>query len=185
MHLKANLERVGFRQSTTDPCLFISAKVVCCVYVDDCLFFSPKKRDIESMILKIKESMDLEVEDSVGGFLGILIERSIGQDGNEQIKLLQTGLIDRIISALGLDGEMSNSMRTPAPEKPLPKDPDGEPHDLGFNYASVVGMAMYLCNNSRPDITFAVHQCASKAQFQSQANACRISQETRKIPYQD
>jgi len=55
---------------------------------------------------------------------------------------------------------MSNSMRTPAPEKPLPKDPDGEPHDLGFNYASVVGMAMYLCNNSRPDITFAVHQCA-------------------------
>ena len=160
MHLKSNLERVGFRQSTTDPCLFISAKVVCCVYVDDCLFFSPKKRDIDSMILKIKESMDLEVEDSVGGFLGILIERSIGQDGNEQIKLLQTGLIDRIISALGLDGEMSNSMRTPAPEKPLPKDPDGEPHDLGFNYASVVGMAMYLCNNSRPDITFAVHQCA-------------------------
>ena len=70
MHLKANLERVGFHQSKTDPCLFISAKVVCCAYVDDCLFFGPRKRDIDSMISKIKESMDLEVEDSVGGFLG-------------------------------------------------------------------------------------------------------------------
>jgi len=74
--------------------------------------------------------------------------------------MLQTGLIDRIISALGLDGEISNSVRTPAPESPLPKDAQGNPHDMGFNYASVVGMAMYLCNNSRPDITFAVHQCA-------------------------
>jgi len=157
MHLKANLEWIGFHQSKTDPCLFISAILVCCVYVDYCLFFSPRKRDIDSMIEKIKESMDVEVEDSVGKFLGILIERSIGQDGKEQIKLLQTGLIDHIISALGLDGELSNSMRTSAPEKALPKDPDGEPHDLGFNYASVVDMAMYLCNNSRPDITFSVH----------------------------
>ena len=67
--------------------------------------------------------------------------------------------IDCIISALGLDGELSNSMKTPAPEEALLKDPDLEPHDLGFNYASVVGMAMYLCNNNRPDITFVVHQC--------------------------
>jgi len=51
-------------------------------------------------------------------------------------------------------------LNTPAPEKPLPKDSERAAHDLGFNYASVVGMAMYLCNNSRPDIAFAVHQCA-------------------------
>ena len=35
--------------------------------------------------------------------------------------MLQTGLNDRIISALGLDGKMSNFLRTPAPESPLPK----------------------------------------------------------------
>jgi hypothetical protein len=73
--------------------------------------------------------------------------------------MTQTGLIDRIITALGLD-ENSNGLSTPAPEKPLPKDSEGDRHDLGFNYASVVGMAMYLCNNSRLDIVFAVHQCA-------------------------
>jgi len=97
------------------------------------------------MIAKIKESMNLEVENSVGGFLGILIKQSIRQDGKEFIKLLQTVLIDRFIRALGLDGEMSNSMRTPAPEKTLPNDPDGEPHDLDFNYACAI---------------FAVHQYA-------------------------
>ena len=29
-----------------------------------------------------------------------------------------------------------------------------------INYASVVGMMLYLCGHSRPDISFAVHQCA-------------------------
>jgi len=109
--------------------------------------------------------MDLEVEDSVLGFLGISIQCSIGNDGKQEILLLQTGLIHQIIVALGLDGEMSNSMRTPAPEMPLPKDAEGDFHDLGFNYASMVRMTMYLCNNSRHDITFAVHQCTRHSRF--------------------
>jgi Reverse transcriptase (RNA-dependent DNA polymerase)./Integrase core domain. len=159
-YLKENLEGVGFKQSMLDPCLFISNKVICVVYVDDCLFFSPCESDINNSIAAIKErSMDLEVEDSVEGFLGISIKRESNNDNSESISLTQTGLIDRIINALGLDAN-SNGISTPAPEKPLPKDSEGDPHDLGFNYASVVGMAMYLCNNSRPDFAFAVHQCA-------------------------
>jgi len=37
-HLKGNLIKSGFAQSKTDPCLFFTEKVVCVVYVDDCLF---------------------------------------------------------------------------------------------------------------------------------------------------
>jgi len=103
--------------------------------------------------------MDLVVEDSVCGFLGIAMNKKKGEDGRQEIQLLQTGLIDRVIVALGLD-EHSNGLSTPACKKTLPKHADGDPHDLGFNYARVVGMAMYMCNNSRPDISFAVHQCA-------------------------
>ena len=44
--LKGNLEKCGFRQSDFDSCLFISEKVACACYVDDCLFFAPKESDI-------------------------------------------------------------------------------------------------------------------------------------------
>jgi hypothetical protein len=40
-HLKGKLERIGFTSSTADPCLFISEKVICIVYVDDTLLLSP------------------------------------------------------------------------------------------------------------------------------------------------
>ena len=108
--------------------------------------------------------MDLQVEDSVAGFLGVHINRVTqfnekeGKDV-EHICLLQTGLIDRIISALDLESH-TPGCKTPAPLDPLPRDSEGESFDNRFNYASVVGMRMYLCNNSRPDITFAVNQCS-------------------------
>lgn len=38
-YLKENLKGVSFKQSMLDPCLFISNKVICVVYVDGCLFF--------------------------------------------------------------------------------------------------------------------------------------------------
>jgi Reverse transcriptase (RNA-dependent DNA polymerase) len=42
LHLKSKLEAVGFRsQEDLDPCLFISDKVICLVYVDDTLFLFP------------------------------------------------------------------------------------------------------------------------------------------------
>ena len=39
-------------------------------------------------------------------------------------------------------------------------DADGDPPDGTYSYASVVGMLQYLQAHSRPDITFAVSQCA-------------------------
>ena len=42
----------------------------------------------------------------------------------------------------------------------LGTDPNGGQCSESFNYASVVGMLMYLSNTTRPDIAFAVHHCA-------------------------
>ena len=163
--LRSNLLAVGFVQSSFDPCLFISPDVICVTYVDDCLFWARHDADIDKTIANIKaKGMDLQVEDSVAGFLGVHIDRftETNEDGSsaEKIRLLQTGLIDRIIGALGLEAK-SHACKTPAPSDPLPRDLEGDPFENDdFNYASVVGMCMYLCNNSRPDITFAVNQCA-------------------------
>ena len=124
--------------------------MICVTYVDDCLFFARDEKDIDDAINGIKKSgMDLQVEDSVAGFLGVHIDRysETSADGKEIkfIRLLQTGPIDRIIVALGLNSD-ATGVKTPAPTAPLPRDLDGDPFDNSFNYASVVGMCMYLCN---------------------------------------
>jgi Reverse transcriptase (RNA-dependent DNA polymerase) len=154
-HLKRKLLALGFEQSTADPCLFIHERVICITYVDDCVFFAPNSADIDAMIDGLRAAdMELNKEDDVAGFLGVKMNRS--ETGS--IELLQTGLIDRIITAMGLEGAAPK--KTPATVTPLPKDADGDDCTEAFNFGSVVGMLMYLCGHSRPDIAYAVHQCA-------------------------
>jgi len=98
--LKENLIRVGFKQSGVDPFLFISEKVICLVYIDDTLFFSPNESDINVVVKKLRElNLDLNVEDDVAGFLGVLIKKLDG----ERLELTQAGPIKRILDALGIE----------------------------------------------------------------------------------
>lgn len=157
LFLKDKLESVGFTSmEDLDPCLFVSDRVICLVYVDDTLFYSPKAEFIDEIIAKLKQNgMDLEVEGEVAGFLGVHINRD---HQNNTVTLTQAGLTKRIIEAL--DIEHLPPKRTPATAVPLTKDEDGDPADGVYNYSSVVGMLQYLQNHSRPDITYAVSQCA-------------------------
>jgi hypothetical protein len=87
--------------------------------------------------------------------LGVHIERD---ERKGIVTLAQTGLIRRIVAALGLENEPKS--KTPAAAEPLVKDVDGDPPNGTYSYASVIGMLQYLQAHSRPDITFAVSQCA-------------------------
>jgi hypothetical protein len=101
LHLKAQLEAVGLESNPDiDPCLFVSDKVICLVYVDDTLFFSPKQEYIDEVINKLKmdRKMDLEIESDVSGLLGVHVDRK--NDGT--IHLTQKGLTDRIVDALNV-----------------------------------------------------------------------------------
>ena len=155
-HLKAKLESIGFVSSEEDACLFISDRVICIVYVDDTLLFSPKAEYIDEVLQNLRDaSLDLEEEDDVAGFLGVDVQRD---EINGFITMTQRGLTERIIKALGC--ESLPAKKTPAEHETLGTDKDGDPPDGTFNYASVVGMMQYLQAHSRPDITFAVSQCA-------------------------
>jgi hypothetical protein len=154
--LQAALKSRGFVPSKTDPCMFVHKKMTCLVYVDDCLFFGKHIADINSMIASLKKDFDLHEEDNVAGFLGI--DLNYLKDGS--IELLQEGLKDRIIAALGLDKTVSNSAPTPTLATPLGTDKDDDPLGESFNYRSVVGMMLYLSSNAHPEIAFAVSQCA-------------------------
>ena len=58
-----------------------------------------------------------------------------------------------------LDGN-HNPNRHPASAAALGIDPDGPPYNESFNYASIVGMLLYLSTNTHPDISLAVSQVA-------------------------
>ena len=69
----------------------------------------------------------------------------------------QPGLSDRILEALDLT--KSASKETPA-TAPLGKYVNAPGPSGTINYHSVVGRLMYLIGNTRPDCSYATHQCA-------------------------
>ena len=54
----------------------------------------------------------------------------------------------------------TNAKGTPAERKPLVKDDNGEPPQETFNYASFIGMLLYLSGHTRPDLAYSVSQVA-------------------------
>jgi hypothetical protein len=164
-HLVEGLGQRGFRQSLNDRCLFMSDNAIVLTYVDDCIFFSKKESHIMRLIDDLRNPkhkkhipFSLNVESDYEGFLGIDINPSKHVEG--ALELLQTGLIDRILAALNLDHDNVSERGEPAVATPLGKDENGPPRSEDWSYPSVIGMMLYLASNSRPDIAFAVHQCA-------------------------
>ena len=155
-HLGANLRRIGFLPCVdVDPCLWIHHKkqMVVIIWVDDCLFFHKDKREIHKVIDELGKTMPLTKEENITAFLGIEIK----QEGSKY-SLTQPRLIERCIEAVKMVD--ANSAKTPAQTTPLGQDLNGDPFKETWEYASVVGMLMYLANNTRPDIAYATHQCA-------------------------
>jgi hypothetical protein len=80
-------------------------------------------------------------------------------DGTLELK--QTGLIkQRILHSLNLHSDDVTTRLEPAGKEPLGKDEKGLPQQESWSYPSLIGMLLYLSRNSRPEITFAINQCA-------------------------
>jgi hypothetical protein len=99
-------------------------QVICLCYVDDCLFFAQDGKDIDAVIESLRRpepmKFDLNIEDNVAGFLGILMQKK----EDSLIELIQTGLIDQILKVMGLDD--SHVKSTPSDVKALGKDDECE-----------------------------------------------------------
>jgi hypothetical protein len=115
------------------------------------------------------EGVDLNKEGSADGYLGVDVQR----DGR-QITFTQIVLTKRITDAFSLDSKHSTVVATPAEKAALGKDIDGPPTSGQVNYASMIGMLLYL-GHSHPNIAFATHQCApyTFAPKQSHKNSLR------------
>ena len=156
MHLRESLLKLGMQESPFDKCLLYRKNLMMVLYVDDAGIAAPNRSIIDDFVAELKHlGFDLEIEGSFSSYLGISIEEL----DNGERNMTQKGLIKKVIATTKM--EKCNPNWLPAAASALGSDPDGEPYDqVQFNYASVVGMLLYLSNNTRPDITFAVSQVA-------------------------
>jgi hypothetical protein len=152
--LTASLVAEGFKPSDIDPCLFIHKDMLILCFVDDLIYLGQDITLIDAMIAKLGASFTLTVEEDLSSFLGIQITHL----ADRSMKLTQSGLTTRILDTCLMSD--CNSKDTPALSTALGSDLSGSPFAHDFSYPSAIGMLMYLSSNSRPDIAFAVHQCA-------------------------
>jgi len=111
---------------------------------------------IDESVQQLRDAeLDLNVEEDVAGFLGISLE----DQPSGSIQLMKKGLIDRILTMLNLVPG-SHTKKTPEEYGDLTTMEMVMNVQKHGNYASVVGMLMYLSLSSCPDIMFAVNQCA-------------------------
>ena len=114
---------------------------------------------------------ELRDEGEVGAFLGIQIQRN----ENNTFYLTQLGLIKKVLAAAGME-QSKATVKTPSATTPLGLDKDGDPFDKPWEYPVIIGMLMFLAQNSRPHIAYAVHQCARFTHMPKASHSVAVKQ---------
>ena len=161
-HLTKGLIARGFTQSKVDECVYYRGSMILLAYVDDCIIISPSDDDIDEVIESLKQptadtrAFDMTDEGELSDYLGVKITRQ--DDGT--IHLTQPHLIDQIISDLGLKPNTKTKAMPALTSKVLNKDINGHPFREDWHYRSIIGKLNFLEKSTRPDLAYAVHQCA-------------------------
>ena len=155
-HLHAKLSSLGFKRSNYDDCLYYKGKTLFAVYVDDGIFASPNAKDIDEAIKDLRRiQCDIEDQGELQDYLGVNVMRD-----SEGIHLTQPHLIDQIINDVGISPKSPPKSTPAASTVILTADPEGKSFEYTFDYRSVIGKLNFLEKSTRPDIAYAVHQCA-------------------------
>jgi hypothetical protein len=156
-------------------------------YIDDICLVGTSQQRITDFLQTFKEDGDefnweMTEDGTINDFLGIKISRCAS---DRTWTMTQEGLTDKILAATGMTDCNAKETHTTSDGKALGSHKNGEHAKELWNYRSVLGMCLYLASNSRPDISFAVHQCArfthdpKVAHEQALLRICRYLKGTR------
>ena len=170
----------GFVQSKVDMCLYYRGNVAILIYTDDGIFVRPTPGEIDEVIALLKlpagngkefRAFNMTDEGNLSDYLGVKVEHL----PNGNTKLSQLHLIQQIINDLGYN-ERTGTKPTPAASTiKLNRDIHGQSMHEEWHYRSVIGKLNFVEKSTRPDIAYAVHQCArfSSDPKESHANAVK------------
>ena len=162
------VNNLGFKQSKVDECLFYKGSVLYALYTDDSILVGPDKSEIDKIIQDmVTVGLKITDEGTLEDFLGV----NITKQPNGSFELKQPHLVDQILEDLKMTSNVKEKP-TPAPSsKILTHQEDSEPFDKSFHYRSVIGKLNYLEKSTRPDISYATHQCARFTENPRKAHA--------------
>jgi hypothetical protein len=155
--VKRFFESLGLKASNCDPNLFTGQGVSILLFVDDMLITGKRAQvdRIKARILKQWKGKDLK---AVKVFVGFQVERD---RQNRRLKISQELYTTKLLERLKMD--KSNPVKTPLPAGTVLKarsDDDIISAEESTVYRQIVGSVIYLSNNTRPDISYAVGQLA-------------------------
>jgi hypothetical protein len=149
LKLSAIYERLGFKQSKSDPCLFLRKDMIIVLYTDDCLFYARDTKYIDSFVKTLCDDYKLTLNDPypIDDFLGT----HFSHQDNGELHMSQTGLIDAVTESAHIPKGRLKNTPTPATAV-LHAATEGLARQESWNYPSIIGKLNYLAQNSRPDI---------------------------------
>jgi hypothetical protein len=131
LKLSAIYERIGFKQSKSDPYIFLRKDMIIVLYTDNCLLFARDTKDIDSFIKKLHDNYKLTLNDPdpIDDLLGI----NLSHQDNGELHMSQTGLIDAVTESAHIPkGRLKN---TPTPATAiLHADTEGLARQESWNY---------------------------------------------------
>ena len=157
--LDAQLKLMGFKQSTSDPCIYTSKTkldglFILAVYVDDILLAGKSQQELAQVKADLGKRFQLKDMGELHYFLGV----SVRQRSNE-IWIGQPTYTQAVIMNFGMEHcKPANTPVTPG-TKLLKGTEQSEIVDATL-YQSAVGSLLHLSGWTRPDIAFAVSHVA-------------------------
>jgi hypothetical protein len=112
LKLSAIYERLGFKQSKYDPCLFLRKDMIIVLYTDDCLLCARDTKDIDSFVKTLRDDYKLTLNDPdpIDDFLGI----HFSHQDNGELHMIETGLIDAVTESDHIPKGRLKNTPTPA-----------------------------------------------------------------------
>jgi hypothetical protein len=111
LKLSAIYERLRFKQSKSDPCLFLRKDMIIVLYTDNCLIYARDTKEIDSFVKTLRDDykITLNYPDPIGNLLGI----HFSHQDNGELHTSQTGLIEAVTESANIPkGQLKN---TPTP----------------------------------------------------------------------
>jgi Reverse transcriptase (RNA-dependent DNA polymerase) len=136
--------------------IIIYTSCIIVIYTDDTIITGPNPKEVDRVIKMIDCKFKITTGDKIEDFLGVNIAHQV--DGS--FTLMQPHVIKSILADLGLNDDSKQKRNPSVKDVILQEYAESESHCENLNYRSVIGKLNYLEKCSRPDIAYAVHQCA-------------------------